>query len=124
MITTEGHRPGRRHFDLGGEAEQSRPQGPWVCWCGPPRQAARWEDRDELAWTQTTENTAGKEKLPVLQTDSFSVSIRLALGAAQGHLLEEREQEHFEDSGLRGGICLYCLSPELWAMVRGTGTGG
>lgn len=63
---------GRKALRPWGGEEKSRLQGPWVCWCESPGQAVRWADRDGLVWTQTTENTAGKGRPPVLQTFCFS----------------------------------------------------
>lgn len=93
---------GRRQFDPRGREAQSRLQERWVWWCGSARQALRWEDGNELMWTQRTENMAGKDCQCYRQIIFPSASAR-STAHCRGHLLAERRQEQFEDSGLDGG---------------------
>lgn len=52
----------------------------------------------ELVWTQTTGNLAEKERLPVLQINSFSTSIRQEHGQPRGYgqPFRKREEEKKE----------------------------
>lgn len=53
------------------------------------QQCVRGKDRGEQVWTQTTEDLAGKDRPPVLQTDAFSSSISQEHGHCRGTLKRE-----------------------------------
>lgn len=98
---------GRRHFNHWGRRTEQAAGAVCllVCRCGSARQPVRWKDRNELVWTQTTENVAGKERLSVPQTDRFSISITQehgTWGEAGERLFKKRKQEQFEDSDIHG----------------------
>lgn len=57
---------------------------------------------NELVWTETTGDEAGKERLPGIQTDSFPISISQEHGPLQGVPFRREKTGQCEDSVLRG----------------------